>query len=373
MTRTFYPIGQGAFYTEVFESGFVAIYDCGGSNKKIIEDEIKATFDEKQKIDVVFISHLHNDHINGLEFLLHHCDVKKVVLPLLSDAMKLWFVIENAIYNKNKDNRFIDDLIITPEKTLDDIVVFVEPYDDNNNLFNENVDVLNLPKQIKSNTQIKNQQIDWLYMPVNFQYDLYANNLKIALANIGVTISNVATKLKTNKQDIIDVYKNILEGTNNFNVNSMTVYSGKMSDKELSMTTKQSNKFVLSEKAGCLYLGDFETKDQSRFNSLKNVYNAYWSQISTVQIPHHGSSHNFHKDLAWSDSISIISTGFIYKHPSSQVVKEIVKQNSWLGLVTKNNNTKVTQCIKSCKIKSLACISSEVDDLLQDKYPECFI
>ena len=169
------------------------------------------------------------------------------------------------------------------------------------------------------------------------------------------------------------MYKYILRGTKNFNANSMTVYSGKMSGNKLSMLTKQSNKFILSDKVGCLYLGDFETKDQSRFNSLKNVYNAYWSQISTVQIPHHGSSHNFYKDLAWSDSISIISTGFRYKHPSSQVVKEIVKQNSWLGLVTKNNNTKVTQCIKSCKIKSLACISSEVDDLLQDKYPECFI
>ncbi len=372
MTRTFHPIGQGAFYTEVFESGFVAIYDCGGSNKKIIEDEIKATFDEKQKIDVVFISHLHNDHINGLEFLLHHCDVKKVVLPLLSDAMKLWFVIENAIYNKNKDNTFIDDLIITPEKILDHKVVLVEPYEDNI-LINESVDITNLSNMIKSNTKIVNQQINWLYIPLNFQYDLYANNLKIALAKIGVTISNIVLKLQTNRQDIIDEYKYILGGTKNFNANSMTVYSGKISCNKLSMLTKQSNKFILSDKVGCLYLGDFETKDQSRFNSLKNVYNAYWSQISTVQIPHHGSSHNFHKDLAWSDSISIISTGFRYKHPSSQVVKEIVKQNSWLGLVTKNNNTKVTQCIKSCKIKSLACISSEVDDLLQDKYPECFI
>jgi len=370
--RTFHTIGQGAFYTEVFESEFITVYDCGGSNKQIIENEIKTTFEKGQIVDIVFISHLHNDHINGLEFLLQYCDVKKVVLPLLNDAMKLSFILENTIYNRNKNNTFIDDLIITPEKILDHKVVLVEPYEDNI-LINESVDITNLSNMIKSNTKIVNQQINWLYIPLNFQYDLYANNLKIALAKIGVTISNIVLKLQTNRQDIIDVYKNVLGGTKNFNANSMTVYSGKMSGNKLSMLTKQTNKFILSEKVGCLYLGDFETKDQSRFNSLKNVYNAYWSQISTVQIPHHGSSHNFHKDLAWSDSISIISTGFRYKHPSSQVVKEIVKQNSWLGLVTKNNNTKVTQCIKSCKIKSLACISSEVDDLLQDKYPECFI
>lgn len=372
MTRTFHPIGQGAFYTEVFESGFVAIYDCGGSNKKIIEDEIKATFDEKQKIDVVFISHLHNDHINGLEFLLHHCDVKKVVLPLLNDAMRLWFVIENAIYNRNKNNAFIDDLIINTEKILDDKVVFVEPIDDNN-LAYESVEILNLSQQIKSNTKIVNQQINWLYIPLNFQYDLYADNLKIALAKIDVTISNIVLKLQTNRQDIIDVYKYILGGTKNFNANSMTVYSGKICDRKISMLTKQSNKFFINNEVGCLYIGDFEAKEQSKFDNLKNAYKTYWAEISTVQIPHHGSSHNFHNDLAWSDSISIISTGFRYNHPSSRVVKEIVKQNSWLGLVTKNNNTKVTQYIKSCKIKSLACISSEVDDLLQDKYPECFI
>ena len=372
MTRTFYPIGQGAFYTEVFESGFVAIYDCGGSNKQIIEDEIKTTFKKDQKIDIVFISHLHNDHINGLEFLLQHCDVKKVVLPLLSDAMKLWFILENTIYNRNKNNTFIDDLIITPEKILDHKVVLVEPYEDNI-LINESVDITNLSNMIKSNTKIVNQQINWLYIPLNFQYDLYANNLQIELAKIGVTISNIVLKLQTNRQDIIDVYKNVLGGTKNFNANSMTLYSGKIGDRKLSMLTKQSNKFLINNEVACLYLGDFEAKEQNKFDNLKNAYKTYWAEISTVQIPHHGSSHNFHNDLAWSDSISIISTGFRYKHPSSQVVKEIAKQNSWLGLVTKNNNTKVTQYIKSCKIKSLACISSEVDDLLQDKCPECFI
>jgi ribonuclease BN (tRNA processing enzyme) len=82
MTRTFHPIGQSAFYSEKFESGFTIVYDCGGSTKAIVEQEIQNSFEKDEKIDIVFISHFHNDHINGLEFLLKYCDVQKVVLPL---------------------------------------------------------------------------------------------------------------------------------------------------------------------------------------------------------------------------------------------------------------------------------------------------
>jgi len=27
--RTFHPVGQGAFYTEVFDNTFTMVYDCG--------------------------------------------------------------------------------------------------------------------------------------------------------------------------------------------------------------------------------------------------------------------------------------------------------------------------------------------------------
>lgn len=372
MTRTFHPIGQGAFYTEMFKSSFIAIYDCGGSDKQIIEDEIKTTFEKAQKVHIVFISHLNNDHINGLEFLLKYCDVQKVVLPLLCDTMKLWFVVENAIYNRNKDSRFIDELIMIPEKLLDNKVVFVQPFNDT--VLNDNtVDISNLSDQIKSGTILENKNIDWVYVPVNFQYTIYANNLKIELAKIGVSLNNIIGKLQTNKQDIIDIYKKVLGGSKNFNANSMTVYSGTKTNKKLAMVTKQSNKFVMNEKVGCMYLGDFEAIKQDKFNSLKNVYARYWNQISTVQIPHHGSKHNFHKDLAWSDSISVISTGYRHKHPSANVLKEIAKKNSFLGLVTKQKDTKIIQCIKNCKIQSLACLSVEFEIFLKDKYPECFL
>ena len=85
LTRTFHPVGQGAFYSEVFkvdeEERFVTIYDCGTESKndfikKEIEDFKKDL--QRKTIDILFLSHFHNDHINGLDMLLDGMTVKKI-------------------------------------------------------------------------------------------------------------------------------------------------------------------------------------------------------------------------------------------------------------------------------------------------------
>lgn len=84
MIRSFLPVGQGAFYCEQF-GGFAEtervniIYDCGSStNVKLVEEQIKNNFQKNEIIHAVFISHLDNDHINGIPFLLKYCKVKKI-------------------------------------------------------------------------------------------------------------------------------------------------------------------------------------------------------------------------------------------------------------------------------------------------------
>jgi len=85
MIRTFNAVGQGAFYTEKSGNGFTTVYDCGGQNKKFVEEKIKKTFLKDGKIGILFISHFHSDHINGVEFLLTHCNIDKVVLLFLHE------------------------------------------------------------------------------------------------------------------------------------------------------------------------------------------------------------------------------------------------------------------------------------------------
>ena len=341
MTRTFQAIGQGAFYTEKFENDFTVVYDCGGQNKKFIEDKIKEVFNKDEKIDILFISHFHNDHINGLEFLLNYCDVKEVVLPFLHDNMKLQFIIENVKSRAN--SQFLINTVINPKDTFkEQEVTFIEPFEIDTN--STNIDFYINSKKIKS------KYIDeWIYIPYNLYYDKFAKTLEIALKNefTDLSIYNISDKLQSNKAKILDIYTSIV-GRNNFNANSMIIYSGLEKDIDLKLQNISffNNQILTSNKIGCLYLGDAELKNDSCINKLKYLLRDYWDDISVVQIPHHGSYRNFHSELAWQDSISVISTGFKYSHPSVKVIENIKINNSKCAVVSYDKNTQVIQQIQ---------------------------
>ena len=140
MIRTFHPIGQGAFYTEEF-GAFSVVYDCGTDSKKsFLKAEIENVFEKGQIIDAVFISHLHEDHVNGLKYLMEFCRVQRLFLPLLTEQEKIHLIISN--YVNGDPDPFTEELINysanhnnekKPERLRNAKVVFVKPLRDNNN------------------------------------------------------------------------------------------------------------------------------------------------------------------------------------------------------------------------------------------------
>ena len=113
MLRSFLPIGQGGFAVEQFDDArYNVVFDCGTSTangkssaRQAIEDQIRQTFDPNTKIQKVFISHLHADHINGLPFLLRYCRVSQVYLPYLTQSEQvitlILLQIEFQNYNRS--------------------------------------------------------------------------------------------------------------------------------------------------------------------------------------------------------------------------------------------------------------------------------
>lgn len=86
LTRTIHPVGQGAFYSETFSDCnnrpvFTAVYDCGGK-----KDYLKKEIETLSTVDILFISHFHSDHINGVQDLI---DLKSVVVPTAVTSVTL--------------------------------------------------------------------------------------------------------------------------------------------------------------------------------------------------------------------------------------------------------------------------------------------
>ena len=106
VTRTIQPVGQGGFYTEIFEipnqkgeiSTHCVVYDCGSATraepKKTIES---ALFDDKDlDIDILFISHFDDDHVNGLAELSKKHRIKRIVIPQIH-GYEWFYILEDSI------------------------------------------------------------------------------------------------------------------------------------------------------------------------------------------------------------------------------------------------------------------------------------
>lgn len=114
IVRSFLPVGQGAFYCEQFKNDSLhgetinVVYDCGSSTDvELVKKQIRATFNENEPIQAVFISHFHDEHINGLDFLLEYCDVKNIIFPFTSNEEKTILLLYNLVNEINQEKDFL--------------------------------------------------------------------------------------------------------------------------------------------------------------------------------------------------------------------------------------------------------------------------
>lgn len=409
MHRIFVPVGQGAFYLEKFEIGeekFNIVYDCGTSTETVdIKTKIKSYFEEDEEIDYVFISHLHKDHISGLDFLLKHCNVKNVVFPF-SEKEKYVCAIEYLCSSPNhQKSDFVYNMINDPFVTINNIVennnkqikitgieYYDEKYDEytlnlireekyrdenyreekhideNNNeehdiirivgdngviiksghRFHINITQDTIDKSVSYNESNISPKIYWEYVPYNFQNQKRKKKFYKLLTNIfreEIDDNNISDIINNweDKETKVGLMNAYKELGKDLNLNSMVLFSGSY-DNHITQTLCKHNNFCACNKSnGCLYLGDYKATGKNRWNDLDRCYRNYKEMIGCIQLPHHGSSKSYNNKLASFDAFFIASAGKNnkYEHPNESVIKNLLFNNKPLFLVSEEEFSEI--------------------------------
>lgn len=345
MIRSFLPVGQGAFYTEQFDCGVNVVYDCGSStSRSAIEKQIACTFEPREKIQAVFISHLHEDHINGLPFLLSHCCVERLYLPFLTEEEILLTRLIARL--ENTESEFLSKLIVDPYGAVQDYtlpadtqtpeIFYVMPQDSSRR---PGGNVGAVPSGKAVDLTVSDSNPDWGYVPYNFQNTRRSKAFFRGLKKNGYDKKTLQAYLETSDifsydwDDIKRIYQKYAPGS--LNSNSLVVYSGPLMPDHRQirpyrffmpdLTEPQSGRRT-GYPDGCLYLGDYDAGTKENWDALTGELSAYMPSVGTVQVPHHGSMHNYNEELSCGQFVLIISAGYQnkYKHPHTKVLKDML-------------------------------------------------
>lgn len=407
VTRVIHPIGQGGFCTESFDDQHVVVYDCGGNDTKSMENYIDSLSPEfsNKTIEAVFISHLHEDHINGLQHLIDKTNVRRIFLPLLTKDKVFEALFYNAVRRTgNRVNSFIVLLVDTirsaERKIIGDthLTMVTEEYVGEHIQYSIDESI---PDIIASGSYMVYDS-QWVYIPYNSktQRPIFRNIINKEHRAILKQIYNeesvsqqaqsIAEFVKQNTiQTCVEIYKLLYGGIHNSQ--SMPVFSGLLQKKDVYMRsliedsscfldcqTEHNCRFHYNNhtdycydncdfciRYNCnlyhflspntiicnfLYTGDYEAKEDKNMNQMKRFYNRHkvWMSICGVQIPHHGSKYNYNRQMYEHCYYAVASAGLNNKfgHPHPETLLHISQQKCLSIVVTEKHTSKFIQHIQ---------------------------
>lgn len=380
MNRIFFGVGQGAFYCEQFEEAkFQLIYDCGSFERKKLVSSIENPDTTIGKLDseyetVLFISHFHADHINGIPFLIKRLKEKKlnlryIIFPYLAPKDRNLLIVYNKwLINYVKehetekellgDDKFITQFILNPYKAI------------NESFNNENESELQAPKlyciapyKKGRRSRLNMMQTDsWKAIDIidsgidvnhsilkekiqNYKfitYNLRSENIRKKLKRkIKQEFGKKMTTKKLNalylngREEDIKKVNRIFRSIGELNTNTMIMLS---CGNSLFLSSKPAlkNEHNHNDKRTdvFLYMGDYNAKKY--FVSIKRLLIANnIDKNCGLQIPHHGSKYSFNYKLLERCDYCIISANqnFRFKHPDDIVVDCLNKKKRPYSIV----------------------------------------
>ena len=345
VVRVIHPVGQGAFYSETLHRPGInddkhIVYDCGVMPYSArLEEEIKNFLPNGSAIDVMFISHFHADHVNGLKLLAKSYKIRNLVLPQI-DNYEWFYFVENYLTMGDTNINLISDVLAS---VGDAKIIQVAPRDENDiaGVSDESASIEGLGGNIVNGLSplvIDKQDFAlWHYIVVNplIKADLEA--LRSAIEDIDyngrkVSIDDLHNPgvLDDIRADLQAVYSKVFKGGNEYSMCMLSELANRKEYKSYSRFNMRNRVCMECYRSGrdCdggLYCGDADFLHCDTLECLKRRLRGREENVGLLQIPHHGSKKNFNIDLLnWLGRIRVSFACFgspnRYNHPSSDVM-----------------------------------------------------
>ena len=376
----FWNVGQGLFSSGRIQMGdalaFHWVYDCGtSSSQKLIQNAVnKYNFDKNHRnIDLLVLSHFDKDHISGVKELLKNGrKIKRWVVPYYPLWQRLviasfldiqpddeeWGFYQNPIqYFKTY---FAEELkktkfLLLPEKENEsEISISLEPSDFD--------DVLSFETTEKLSDEFDNlgQNVHWLnpdkalllrkgeeqfeFVLYNVPFNLLAK-VPTNLTAFQKQVKQIIQSHQSNSTDPTPALKTLYtfafgNGNKHKNIISQYLYIrniklssfwGMGYNHIFDVSIDNENEIVVipedKTKNAILYTGDAFLNDLPLVTDLTQSLGAErMARIYCLQVPHHGSKHNWQQGLAniFSPCISVFSADSQRRngHPHGEVLKD---------------------------------------------------
>lgn len=364
--RCFAHVGQALFTVER-HCEHTVVFDCGGEDQSMVKKAISNMFRDDEIIDILFISHYDSDHINGIRYLLENHTVRHIVLPMIEEPIRTILVRQMHDSGDREGIPFVSNSTLAIDKYIRSKLSFsnnreiqvprihfvrtwteeasrgleVNREEDNRRVRDidevEEYVAAGVALTINRKTEWCKYHCDkenpkcqchWIYFPFNRQV-MTSDQLQTFWFELGLPEN------ATNK-DVLDRWEDVrrrIKGAwsaatglrrSDINDYSMTVYAG----------CSLADHFN-----ACLYTGDYNAK--SYMKELKQAYKMLWDNIRIVQIPHHGSWKNFHKDLIIHHGAHIISNRNQPRNnrqvDDTAVINSIISQGEYVAKTSHKN------------------------------------
>jgi hypothetical protein len=346
--RKFYPVGQGAFYSEKIE-GFNLVYDCGSLNKTKSRAIVESAFTSDDVVDLLVISHLDKDHVSCIDILKASVkEIDKVLMPLISEVEKHlilnFYNVSNQTHDESIEIPLYEQLVLRPEEYFGSQtkVIYVDAAEGGEGvdlIESQAIELANVGTLIPSGCKLSVTPF-WFLVPYNFNSFKRRKCLYRKMEEAGIDLSMMESfpesalhYVVNHRNQLWSIY-NQIEGTVNSNslillscpTNTFEAYAIDFKPAELGLVQNIKLRYMQSAlRAGAIYTGDIDLQTID----LTKVFLNMMDKVGFIQVPHHGSKYSFYQKIP-SNLDSFVNSNKIiwfvsygerntYSHPHSQV------------------------------------------------------